>query len=106
MPKRKHPIQPIAFDADGTVRFVKNHIVRFLLDQYKPGLNDLAVRFGSSDDNKADYEQLMMLIGYSVSGFGDLEIDRRTIAIADRQADALIAKSKAPEDKNASIETP
>jgi hypothetical protein len=48
----------------------------------------------------------MMLIGYSVSGFGDLEIDRRTIAIADRQADALIAKSKAPEDKNASIETP
>jgi hypothetical protein len=74
----------------GTIRFVQNRIVRFLLDQYKPGLNDLAVRFGSPDD-LADYEQLMMLIGYSVSGFGDLDLDRRTVSVADRQAKALIA---------------
>ncbi len=106
MPKRKHPIQPIAFDEDGTIRFVKNNIVRFLLDQYEPGLNDLAVRFGYSADNKADYEQLMMLIGYSVSGFGDLDIDRRTIAIADRKADELVAKRKALDESNASVEAP
>jgi hypothetical protein len=98
MPKRKHPMQPIAFDEHGTIRFVRNNIVRFLLDQYKPGLNDLAVRFGSTDDNTADYEQLMMLIGYSVSGFGDLELDQRTIAIADRKAEALAAQAAQTKD--------
>ncbi|WP_327211382.1 hypothetical protein [Rhizobium leguminosarum] len=98
--KRKHPIQPIALDEEGIARFVKNRIVRFLLDQYKPGLNDIYERFRCRGDAEArregtaDYEQLMMLIGYSVSGFGDLDIDRRTIAIADRKVAALIAKSE------------
>ena len=103
MPKRKHPIQPITFDERGTIRFTENKIVRFLLDQYEPGLNDLVARFGCSEDeavrldDRADYEQLMMLIGYSVSGFGDLDLDRRTIAIADRKAYALIAAKEAAE---------
>lgn len=92
MPKRKHPIQPVVMTDTGTIRFTENKIVSFLLEQYKPGLNDLVVRF---HDNREDYEQLMMLIGYSVSGFGDLDIDRCTIAIADRQAAKLYAEHNA-----------
>lgn len=83
--KRKHPIQPVEF-VGGVIRFRENLIVKFLLDQYEPGLNDIALRF---NDNPEDYEQLMMLIGYSVSGFGDLDINRRTIAIADGMAHRL-----------------
>lgn len=85
--KRKHPIQPVEF-VGPNIRFRENKIVSFLLDQYRPGLNDLRVRF---NDNLEDYEQLMMLIGYSVSGFGDLEINRRTIATADLMAARLLA---------------
>lgn len=66
---RKHPIQNVYVDNKGVKRFVGNRIVRFLLDEYKPGLNDISVRFF---ENKDDYEQLMQLIGYSLSGFGDL----------------------------------
>lgn len=99
--KRKHPIQPIGFDDRGVIRFTQNKIVRYLLDQYEPGLNDLVMRFGNSGDeakdldDRADYEQLMMLIGYSVSGFGDLDLDRRTIAIADQKAARLWAAKQA-----------
>lgn len=84
--KRKHPIQRLERDEHGVIRFRENKIVRFLLDQYPPGLNSLVARFY---DNREDYEQLMMLIGYSVSGFGDLDIDRRTIAVADRMAERM-----------------
>jgi hypothetical protein len=96
--KRKHPIQPVALDEDGVPRFVKNRIVRFLLDQYEPGLNDLANRFCNSKDEDlnrsdlADWEQLLMLIGYTISGFGSHDIDRRTIAIVDRKTEALLAR--------------
>lgn len=86
--KRKHPIQPVEF-VDDIIRFRENKIVRFLLDQYAPGLNDLHVRF---NDDAEDYEQLMMLIGYSVSGFGDLDINRRTIPVADAMASRLIVE--------------
>lgn len=99
--KRKHPIQPVVLDEDGRARFVENRIVRFLLDQYGPGLQDLSVRFGSGRDDaeradeRADWEQLFMLIGYSVSGFADLEPDRRTLAIVDRKA-ARLAADRSP----------
>ena len=49
-----HPLQPIALDAHGVARFKKNHIVEF--PRFQP----------------EDWEQLAQLIGYSVSGFGDL----------------------------------
>lgn len=68
--KRKHPIQEVHVDPRNTVRFVENEIVHFLLNNYKPTLNDLYIRFHKS--NPEDYEQLMMLIGYSLSGFEEL----------------------------------
>lgn len=90
--KRKHPLQKIHVTDRGTVRFVENKIVSHLLDAYPGGLNALARLFRNEVD---DYEQLMMLIGYSVSGFGDLDLNRRTIATADRIAARLWAARNA-----------
>lgn len=58
-----HPIQPLEIDAHGTLRFKENKIVRFLLDEYKPGLNHLC-QIATSED----YCQLIQLIGYSHNG--------------------------------------
>ena len=60
-----HPIQPIEKDEHGTLRFKKNAIVDFLA---KDRLNELA----AMDFSREDWEQLAQLIGYSLSGFGDL----------------------------------
>ena len=64
----KHPIQPIIVTDDGTPRFKKNAIVRFLLDAGPFDLNQLAAMPFSAED----HTQLAQLIGYSVGGFGEL----------------------------------
>lgn len=72
MKKAKHPIQPLVKDEHGVIRFKANAIVRFMLDAGRQGtrfdLNTLAIM----DFSKEDREQLAQLIGYSLSGFGDL----------------------------------
>lgn len=62
------PIQPIAPDDHGVLRFKPNAIVRFLLDGGPHGLNDLAIM----DFSVEDREQFAQLIGYSLHGFGEL----------------------------------
>lgn len=64
----KHPIQPIAPDERGTLRFKGNAIVRHLLDNGGIDMNKLAVL----DFPQEDREQFAQLIGYSLSGYGDL----------------------------------
>jgi len=64
----KHPIQPLSVDKEGVLRFKENKIIRYLLDKGGVSLNDLAVLNFSDNDR----EQLSQLIGYSLSGFGDL----------------------------------
>lgn len=64
----RHPIQPTEKDPDGTVRFKQNAIVRLLLDVGPWDMNDLAKMPFSVEDR----EQFAQLIGYSVSGFGEL----------------------------------
>ena len=66
------PIQPIVIDQHGVRRFRTNEIVRFLLDAGRYDLNLLALMPFS----RADREQFAQLIGYSVSGFGDLDYVR------------------------------
>lgn len=71
MSDAKHPMQPVELADDGVIRFKRNKIVRFLVDwasERGMTLNELAVM----DFDDADHEQLAQLIGYSVSGFGDL----------------------------------
>lgn len=70
----KNPIQPTYVDVQGVRRFKSNALVSALLEHGHRtglGLNELASRF-SSPENDDDRRQLAQLIGYSVSGFGDL----------------------------------
>jgi hypothetical protein len=67
----KNPIQPLSKDAQGTLRFKKNAIVDYLLEWSKQrglGLNELAAMDFTQDDR----EQFWQLIGYSLSGYGEL----------------------------------
>lgn len=84
----KHPMQPIEIDEHGVARFKANAIVRHLIDHGSIDLNDIA-RLGFSPDDNA---QLAQLIGYSVSGFGDLQTaSPQVIDAADAEVNRLIA---------------
>ncbi len=61
--KKSLPIQPIV---DG--RFVPNKVVQYLLDNGGIDMNKIAVQ----GFPKEDQEQFAQLIGYSLSGYGDL----------------------------------
>jgi glutathione S-transferase len=63
-----HPIQPLIKDDHGTLRFKKNAIVEYLLDQSGIDLNALAGVAFSDEDR----QQFAQLIGYSLSGYGEL----------------------------------
>ena len=67
-----HPIQPIICDQHGVVRFKSNGIVRYLLDHGGFDMNAIA----RLPFDLRDREQFAQLIGYSVSGFGDLSYVR------------------------------
>ncbi len=92
--KVEHPVQPIVRARDGVYRFKRNQIVRDLLDfsqQHGFGLNEIAAR----EYDRNDREQLAQLIGYSVSGAGDLSYMRRSlIAAADTVVERMIASRK------------
>jgi hypothetical protein len=91
MPRAKHPMQPLIWDKDKVIRFKRNDIVRFLLDAGPYDLNKLALM----PFNREDREQLAQLIGYSVSGFGELGYcSKKSVMEADILADEMIKKKK------------
>jgi hypothetical protein len=68
----EHPDQPIEM-VDGVARFKRNPIVDFLLKMGPFDLNQIShMLYENSNWTVDDYTQLMQLIGYSVSGYGDL----------------------------------
>lgn len=79
-----HPTQPLVVDKQGTVRFRENKIVSFLLDNGSWDLNKLCVM----EWPEGDYTHLMQLIGYSVSGYGELSTSPPDLV---EVADALAA---------------
>lgn len=94
---KKHPMQPIVVDY-GTYRFQKNAIVAHLLDHGGFDMNKLA----TMEFPRKDREQFAQLIGYSVSGFGDLPYaSKKTVAKADeivaRKIDAAAKKALTPQ---------
>jgi hypothetical protein len=79
-------MQPIEYDGHGVIRFKENKIVTYLLDNGGIDLNALAV-LGFSDEDRMQFAQL---IGYSVSGFGDLHYaDPKVVRRADKKAGKL-----------------
>ena len=86
----KFPMQPIQLDTHGTARFAKNRIVDDLLEFATArgfGLNQIAI----GDYSDEEHMQLAQLIGYSVSGYGDLSYSsEQSIQEADAIVEGLI----------------
>lgn len=84
-----HPMQQILHGPDNIIRFRKNQIVSDLLDHSSSrgmSLNDIA----RGRYSKEDHMQLAQLIGYSVSGYGDLSyVSPESLGAADRVAEQL-----------------
>lgn len=79
-------MQPIVFDDQGTARFQENAIVRYILDAGPFDLNQIACLPGVSREDRAQFAQL---IGYSVSGYGDLSYSLR-VGKADRKVAKML----------------
>lgn len=79
-------MQDIVLDEYGTPRFRENRIVKYLLTYGPFDMNDFGEMFGGDEEYREDEEQFAQLIGYSVSGFGDLPYASEDIV---NEADAL-----------------
>lgn len=91
-----HPMQPIGWDGRGVIRFKQNRIVDALVEAAREGrkfdLNDIAIAVARGQYSNADQVQLAQLIGYSVSGFGDLSyVPESMVAFADDEAARISA---------------
>lgn len=90
-----HPTQPIYLDDKGVGRFKPNRIVRTLLDTGKLDLNDL----GCMEFSREDREQFAQLIGYSVTGFGELSYTSDEVYEESQEAVAELMEKAADQEK-------
>ncbi len=67
----KYPVQPKVL-VDGLLRFEKNPIVEYLLDNGGIDMNNIAVWCAMNDIDEKYQQQFAQLIGYSVRGYGTL----------------------------------
>jgi hypothetical protein len=65
---KRHPIQPLIRDGEGTIRFKQNAIVRFLLDDGPFDMDGLA----AMDFADSDREQFAQLLGCTLRRFATL----------------------------------
>lgn len=87
----KHPMQPVMVEEDGVHRFKRNKIVEFLLENGGYDMNQLARMHFTQEDE----EQFAQLIGYSVSGFGELPYaSKNMVRRADRASANLATKKR------------
>jgi hypothetical protein len=77
----KHPMQPIELKGE-VYRFKENEIISYLVDSGKINLNEISLL----PFKKEDKEQFWQLMGYSVSGYGDVFGDTEVV----RKADAIV----------------
>lgn len=79
---KDHPLQPIETDASGLVRFKRNRLVEILLLAH--GQNELIAKYGNTPGFREDYDQLLQLIGYTVSGAPLSDVTRARVEIAEQ----------------------
>lgn len=94
--KLRHPMQPIGFDGHstehsprGVIRFKSNAIIEWLFRTGKLDLSEISMMAQSGMFPTEDQVQLAQLLGYSVSGFGDLSYVPRYVC---NEADAKAAE--------------
>lgn len=68
----KYPVQPKVMDECGVLRFEKNPIVEYLLDNGGIDMNKIAIWCHENDIDPKYSQQFAQLIGYSVRGYGTL----------------------------------
>ena len=73
----KHPMQPLEVDEFNVLRFKQNAIVRHLQERGGIDLNAIAAMDFSQDDRV----QFAQLIGYSLSGFHELNYVPDAVAL-------------------------
>lgn len=85
------PMQPIVKDANGVVRFKANKLVWYLQKRLRYSGVDLNMLTEIGDlFAPADWEQFYQLLGYSVSGYGDLAVvSAESIEEADKRVEAM-----------------
>ena len=90
-----HPLQPVYLDEHGAARFKENRIVRLLLDWSSArgmDMNDIARLNFPAEDR----EQFAQLIGYSLSGFGELSyVSDEAYKEAEEKAEPLLKAKNA-----------
>lgn len=87
-----HPQQPIGFADDGAIRFKENKIISRLFEHGVISLNNIRVKVADGEFPEEDYVQLTQLIGYSVSGWGNLSTSPpEMVAAADNEAQRLVS---------------
>jgi len=83
--------QPLVLDDAGIIRFRENRIIRLLLDAGPFDLNQIALMAFSDQERQL----LAQLIGYSVSGYGDLPYAfGEPTARADRAVDIFVEEQE------------
>jgi hypothetical protein len=88
----KHPIQPLAYDEKGVLRFKANAIVQYLLDNGGIDLKDIACW----PFTKEDRQQFAQLIGYSLSGYASLSyVDNESYETAEKTFNEGLNEDKA-----------
>lgn len=94
--RKPHPMQPIVVAQDKVIRFKANKVVRWLVDLMSEGhvkadgrpfnLNNIATHVQLAGWDPEEAEQFWQLMGYSVSGYGELSFIRRKVV---HRADAI-----------------
>lgn len=94
----RQPRQPIGFGEDGAVRFKENAIVRLLLEESKRhgfGLNEIAGAVMTKKVPIGDAVQFWQLLGYSISGYGELSfVPKSEIEACDAIANMVLSEAK------------
>lgn len=89
--RAKNKMQPMIIDNNGVIRFKENEIVRYLLNNGGIDLNKITLKEFSKDDRA----QFAQLIGYSFSGFGELEyVKNKVYNKAKKKYNKIIEKLK------------
>lgn len=68
----KYPVQPKVVDTYGVLRFEKNPIVEYLLDNGGIDMNKITTWCHENNIDPKYKQQFAQLIGYSVRGYGML----------------------------------